>query len=72
MRPDIKVWNPENPAQWNKTLAWTTVWLSTFSLTFGFCAWFLVPSLAPRLNEIGFSLRKLCKMLDSSQWPLET
>lgn len=29
MRPDIKVWNPENPAQWNKTLAWTTVWLST-------------------------------------------
>ena len=25
MRPDIKVWNPENPAQWNKTLAWTTV-----------------------------------------------
>lgn len=56
MRPDIKVWNPENPAQWNKTLAWTTVWLSTFSLTFGFCAWFLVPSLAPRLNEIGFSL----------------
>ncbi len=56
MRPDIKVWNPENPAQWNKTLAWTTVWLSTFSLTLGFCAWFLVPSLAPRLNEIGFSL----------------
>ena len=56
MRPDIKVWNPENPAQWNKTLAWTTVWLSTFSLTFGFCAWFLVPSLAPRLTEIGFSL----------------
>lgn len=54
MRPDIKVWNPENPAQWNKTLAWTTVWLSTFSLTFGFCAWFLVPSLAPQLNEIGF------------------
>lgn len=31
MRPDIKVWNPENPAQWNKTLAWTTVWLSTFT-----------------------------------------
>lgn len=56
MRADIKVWNPENPAQWNKTLAWTTVWLSTFSLTLGFCAWFLVPSLAPRLNEIGFHL----------------
>ena len=34
MRAD-KVWNPENPAQWNKTLAWTTVWLSTFSLTLG-------------------------------------
>lgn len=56
MTPDIKVWDPENPAQWNKTLAWTTVWISTFCLTFGFCAWFLVPSLAPRLNEIGFSL----------------
>ncbi|MCD8340124.1 MAG: MFS transporter [Burkholderiales bacterium] len=54
--PDIKVWDPNNPAEWNKRLAWTTVWLSTFSLTFGFCAWFLVPSLAPRLNEIGFSL----------------
>ena len=56
MRADIKVWNPENPAQWNKTLAWTTVWLSTFSLTLGFCAWFLVPSLAPRLNEVSLTI----------------
>lgn len=68
MRPDIKVWNPENPAQWNKTLAWTTVWLSTFSLTFGFCAWFLVPSLAPRLNEIGFSLTQSALLAGGYGW----
>jgi len=55
MKADITNWNPENPSQWNKVLAWTTVWLSTFSLTLGFCAWFLVPSLAPHLNAIGYN-----------------
>ncbi len=56
MTPDIKIWNPENPAQWNKKLAWLTVLFSTLSLTLGFCVWFLVPSLAPHLNSIGFNL----------------
>lgn len=52
MRPDIKVWNPENPAQWNKTLAWTTVWLSTCSLTLGFCAWFPVSRSEIKRNRL--------------------
>lgn len=56
MKADIKEWDPENPKKWDKRLAWTTVWISTFSLTFGFCAWYLVPSLAPHLNAVGFHL----------------
>ena len=56
MKADIKEWNPENPKTWDKRLAWATVWISTFSLTFGFCAWYLVPSLAPHLNSVGFHL----------------
>ena len=35
-------------------MAWTAVWI-TFSLTFGFCAWYLVPSLAPH-RAVGFHL----------------
>ena len=56
MKADIKEWDPEDPKKWDKRLAWTTVWISTFSLTFGFCAWYLVPSLAPHLNAVGFHL----------------
>lgn len=41
MRADIKEWDPEDSKKWDKRLAWTTVWISTFSLTFGFCAWYL-------------------------------
>lgn len=52
----IAKWNPEDPTCWNKALAWRTVWISTFSLTLGFCAWFIVAALAPRLNEVGFAL----------------
>jgi len=52
----LQQWNPEDPKTWDKGLAWRTVWISTFSLTLGFCAWFLVAALAPRLNAIGFHL----------------
>lgn len=50
----LQQWNPEDPKTWDKGLAWRTVWISTFSLTLGFCAWFLVAALAPRLNAVGF------------------
>ncbi|MEF9995775.1 MAG: MFS transporter [Burkholderiaceae bacterium] len=49
-------WNPEDPKSWDKGLAWRTTWISTVSLTLGFCAWFLVPALAPHLNGVGFDL----------------
>jgi NNP family nitrate/nitrite transporter-like MFS transporter len=50
----LRNWNPEDPKTWDKGLAWRTVWISTFSLTLGFCAWFIVPALAPRLDSVGF------------------
>lgn len=55
-RSTLANWNPENPSTWDRGLAWRTVWISTLSLTLGFCAWFLVPALAPHLNPIGFDL----------------
>lgn len=67
MKADIKEWDPEDPKKWDKRLAWTTVWISTFSLTFGFCAWYLVPSLAPHLNAVGFHL-DASRFIGSWRW----
>lgn len=55
-RFDLKDWNPEDPSKWDSKLAWTTLAISTLSLTIGFCVWYLVSAVAPKLNEIGFSL----------------
>lgn len=49
-------WNPEDAQKWNAPRAWTTLWVTTFSLTIGFCVWYLVSAVAPKLNEIGFDL----------------
>lgn len=53
----LEHWDPE-AADWDKKRAWTTLWVSTFSLTLAFIAWFLVSALAPVLNDIGFDLSK--------------
>lgn len=49
-------WNPEDTGKWHSGRAWTTLWVTTFSLTIGFCVWYLVSAIAPKLNEIGFDL----------------
>lgn len=49
-------WDPENPEKWDSSIAWRTLIISTISLTIGFCVWYLVSAIAPKLNEIGFSL----------------
>ena len=37
----LRSWDPENPATWDKGLAWRTLWISTFTLTLCFASWFL-------------------------------
>jgi len=53
----LEHWDPEAP-DWDRKRAWMTLWVSTFSLTLAFIAWFLVSALAPVLNDIGFDLSK--------------
>ncbi|PKQ15916.1 MAG: MFS transporter, partial [Actinobacteria bacterium HGW-Actinobacteria-8] len=53
----LEEWDPESP-DWDRRLAWKTLWVTTFSLTLAFIAWFLVSALAPVLNDIGFDLSK--------------
>ncbi len=51
-------WNPADEATWDKGLAWRTLWITTFNLTLAFAAWFLASALAPKLNNLGFTLTK--------------
>ena len=54
----LQQWNPEDEKTWNKKLAWTTLSITTFSLTLCFVAWFLPSAFVPKLNSIGFSFTK--------------
>ncbi|WP_104083223.1 MFS transporter [Cryobacterium sp. Y11] len=56
LKPDLSNWDPENEETWDSRLAWRTLWITTFSMTLGFAAWYLVSAIAPRLNDIGFDL----------------
>ena len=38
-------WDPEDEATWDKSLAWRTLWITTFALTLAFVA--VVPGRAP-------------------------
>lgn len=49
-------WDPEDPQRWDSKVAWKTLIVSTYSLFLGFCVWFMVSAIAPKLNEIGFDL----------------
>jgi len=51
-------WDPENEATWDKTLAWKTLGITTFTLTMCFVAWFLPSALVPKLNALGYSWTK--------------
>ena len=50
----IQGWNPEEPDHWDSRIAWRTLVISTYSMIMAFCVWFLVSTIAPRLNSIGF------------------
>ena len=56
LEPDLSNWDPENEETWDSKLAWRTLWITTFSLTLAFASWYLVSAIAPRLNDIGYSL----------------
>ena len=49
-------WNPEDAATWSPRIAWRTLAISTYSMILAFCVWFLVSTIAPKLNSIGFGL----------------
>lgn len=51
-------WDPEDESTWDKRLAWQTLWITTFTLTMCFVAWFLPSAIIPKLNAIGYSFSK--------------
>ena len=54
----LQNWNPEDESSWDKALAWRTLWITTFTLTMCFVAWFLPSAIVPKLNAIGFEFTK--------------
>lgn len=54
----LQNWNPEDEKSWDSGLAWKTLWISTFTLTLCFVAWFLPSALVGKLNAIGFNFTK--------------
>ena len=52
----LQNWDKEDPAKWQPKRAWLTLWVTTFSLIIGFCVWYLVSAVAPKLNDVGFDL----------------
>ena len=54
----LTAWDPENEASWDKALAWKTLWITTFTLTMAFVAWFLPSAIVPKLNALGYSFSK--------------
>ncbi|QQS02304.1 MAG: NarK/NasA family nitrate transporter [Austwickia sp.] len=47
-------WDPENEATWDKSLAWRTLWVTTFCLTLAFVAWYLPSAVVPKLKALGY------------------
>lgn len=56
LKPDLSNWNPENEATWDPKRAWTTLWITTYTMFVSFSTWYVVSAIAPRLNDIGFAL----------------
>ncbi len=54
----LQSWNPNDEATWDKSLAWRTLWITTFTLTLCFVAWFLPSAIIPKLNSLGFKFTK--------------
>ncbi len=56
LTPDLANWDPEHESTWDKSLAWRTLWITTYNLTLAFAVWYLVSAIAPRLTLVGFEL----------------
>ncbi len=54
----LQDWDPENEETWDKKIAWTTLWITTFTLTLAFVAWFLPSAIIPKLNALGYDFSK--------------
>ena len=50
----LVAWDPEDEKTWDKKLAWSTLTVTTFTLTLCFVAWFLPSAIVPKLNALGF------------------
>ncbi len=54
----LEAWDPEDEATWDSSLAWRTLWITTFCLTLAFVAWFLPSAIIPKLTALGFTFSK--------------
>jgi MFS transporter, NNP family, nitrate/nitrite transporter len=55
----LERWDPEDTEAWdagNRTVAWRTLWITTFALILAFAVWFMVSALVVRLPQAGFDL----------------
>lgn len=52
----LQHWDPEDEATWDRSLAWRTLSITTFTLTLAFASWFIASALAPKLTNLGFDL----------------
>ncbi len=51
-------WDPEDEQNWDKPLAWRTLWITTLALTMCFVGWFLPSAIIPKLNALGYDFTK--------------
>ena len=54
----LESWDPENEQTWDSSLAWRTLWITTFCLTLAFIAWFLPSAIIPKLTALGYEFSK--------------
>lgn len=52
----LESWDPENEETWDSQRAWSTLGITTFTLTLCFASWFLASAIAPKLTNLGFDL----------------
>ena len=54
----LEDWDPQDESKWDSRIAWTTLTITTFSLTMAFVSWFLPSAIIPKLTSIGFAFSK--------------
>ncbi len=56
LKPDLSNWDPNQAETWDSKRAWLTLWVTTYSMILAFCTWYIVSTVAPHLNNVGFDL----------------